>query len=374
MKDRPYLSAAQIGILVFPVIVATADLLVPATTSRQAGRDMWLSPMIASLTGFLTVYLVFQLHKSFPGQSIVEYSDKIIGSFLGKITSFLVLFDLLYTNGNIIRQYGEFVVGSFLHQTPLLAVIGSIVFICAITIRAGVEVLARAAQVFVPTVVLLYGILLVLMIPFMKAEHLFPMFEHGIMPALKGAVTPQGWFSEVILFSFLLPFRADEEKGMRTGTLTVVSAMLALTAINSSSLLVLGNEVSFMTYPFYTAIQMISYADFFENIDAVVMATWVTGAFIKISVFFYALALGTAQWLRLDDYRPIVLPIGFLLVVFSFWTAPNLSQLSSFIQLLAGVQTTSIYTMVPLLLWVIARLRFKKRAEPPKGVGSSRGK
>ncbi|KQL49898.1 spore gernimation protein [Brevibacillus choshinensis] len=370
MKEKPYISAAQMGIMVFPVIVATADLLVPAITSRQADRDMWISPMIASLTGFLTVYLVFQLHKLFLGESIVQYSTRIVGTFFGKVCGFLVLFNLLYTNGNIIRQYGEFIVGSFLFDTPLVAVIGSIVLLCAITVKSGVEVLARTAQVFVPIVVILYATLLILMIPSMKFDHMLPMLEHGVIPIIKGAFTPQGWFSEVILFSFLLPFNVDQEQGMRTGLITVVSAMLALTMINLSTLLVLGGEVSLMTYSFYTAIQMISYADFFENIDSVVIATWVTGAFIKISVFFYALALGTAQFLRLDDYRPVVLPLGFLLVVFSFWTAPNLSQLSTNIQSIVGYQSTTIFTFVPLFLWLIARWRFGKKSYSSKAMNT----
>ncbi|MDQ7864807.1 hypothetical protein RCO48_38045 [Peribacillus frigoritolerans] len=40
------------------------------------------------------------------------------------------------------------------------------------------------------------------------------------------------------------------------------------------------------------------------------MAVWIVGAFVKISVFYYASALGTAQWLNLSDYCPVVWPIG----------------------------------------------------------------
>ncbi|MED1949477.1 endospore germination permease [Brevibacillus centrosporus] len=370
MQEKQYITAAQMGMMIFPVMVATADLLVPATTARQAQQDMWMSPMIASLVGFLTVYLVFQLHKLFPDESIIQFSGKIVGTFLGKLCGLLILFDFLYCNGNIIRQYGEFIVGSFLLETPLLVVVSSIVFLCAITVRAGVEVLARTAQVFVPIVVVLYAALLLLMIPSMKIDNLFPMLEHGVIPVLRGAYTPQGWFSEVILFSFVLPFRASEEKGMRTGMVTVGMGMLALTSINLSTLLVLGEEVPYMTYPFYSAIQMISYADFFENIDSIVIATWVTGAFIKISIFYFALALGTAQWLRLEDYRPIVLPLGLLLVVFSFWVAPNLSQLATNIKTIIGIQTTGYFTLIPLVLWIIAHLRKKKRIDPPNTMTS----
>jgi spore germination protein KB len=365
MSVKGNISAVQMGMMVFPVIVATADLLVPAITAKYAERDMWISPLWASLIGYLTVYLVYYLHSYFPGQSIIQYSPKIIGVIPGKVVGFIVLYDLLYSNGNILRQYGEFIVGSFLFETPLIVVIGTIALVCAMTVRAGIEVLARAAQVFVPIVVLFYLVLLILMIPFMKVENIFPVLANGVTPSLLGAVTPQGWFSEFILFSFLLPFVTDRERGMRMGISTVVATTIALFAINISTLLVLEGEVSHTTYPFFTAVQIISFADFFENLDSVVMAIWVSGAFIKISVFYFALAIGTAQWLKMDDYRPIVFPLGFLLVVFSFWTAPNLSELSTNIGKIAGFQTTSVFTCIPLLLWIIAKLR-RRREESDK--------
>lgn len=362
MSEKSSISAAQMGIMVFPVIVATADLLVPAITAKYAERDMWLSPIWASLIGYLTVYIVYRLHSFFPGESIIQYSPRIIGFLPGKAAGFIILYDLLYSDGNILRQYGEFIVGTSLFQTPLFVVIGSIMLVCAFTVRAGIEVLARAAQVFVPIVVIIYFGLLLLMIPFMKTETIFPILAHGLPPSILGALNPQGWFSETILLSFLLPFVFDRERGMRTGIITVFTAMLALFAINLSTLLVLGGEVAYIAYPFYTAIQMISFADFFENLDSVVIAIWVAGAFIKISVFYFALAVGTAQWLHLDDYRTVVFPLGLLMVVFSFWTAPNLSELSSNIGKIAGFQTTLVFTCIPLLLIIIAYLRARRRA------------
>ncbi len=41
--------------------------------------------------------------------------------------------------------------------------------------------------------------------------------------------------------------------------------------------------------------------------------------------FYYVSALGTAQWLNLSDYRPVVWPIGILIVIFSLWSLPTAS-------------------------------------------------
>lgn len=371
MSEKTNISEMQMGFLLFPVIVATADLIVPAITTKYAERDMWMAPVIASLIGFLTVYLIFRLHALYPGQSIIQYSSQIVGTVPGKIVTFLILFNFLYSNGNILRLYGEFIVGSFLFKTPELMVIGSITLLSAFTIRAGLEVLARTAQVLVPLLAVFYMGVVFLMIPFMKPENMFPVLAHGFLPVVRGAFTPQGWFSEVILFAFLVPYVASYQKSMRTGMNTVLGAMIALFCLNLSALLILGQEVGTMTYPFYTAVQMISYADFFENLEVVIIAVWVAGAFVKISVFYYALSLGTAQWLGLDDYRPLVFPLGFLLVVFSFWTAPDMATLSSNIGKVVGFQNSVIFTLIPLLLFVIAQIRFKQKSKTDKGLTPS---
>ena len=60
------------------------------------------------------------------------------------------------------------------------------------------------------------------------------------------------------------------------------------------------------------------------------MAIWVVGAFVKISVFYYATVLGTAQWLNLSDYRPVIWPLGILMIVFGFWSMPNSMDLERF--------------------------------------------
>ncbi|GED71776.1 germination protein [Brevibacillus reuszeri] len=359
MTEKTTISEMQMGLLLFPVIVATADLIVPAITTKYAHRDMWLSPVCASVIGFLTVYLIYKLHALYPGQTIIQYSTQIIGDIPGKIVGLIILYNLLYSDGNILRLYGEFIVGSFLYKTPLFVVMGSMILLCAFTIRSGIEALARAAHLLVPLLFLFYMGIVILMLPFMKAENFFPVLENGFIPVLRGAIAPQGWFSEVILFSFLIPFVSHEKKGMKTGFVIVSIAAVSLLSLNLSALLILGQEVGTMTYPFYTAVQMISYADFFENLDAIVIAIWVAGAFVKISMFYFALTLGTAQWVGMEDYRLLVLPLGLLLMIFSYWTAPDLSSIVSNIGKTIGFQTTGIFSVFPLLLYMIAQLRMR---------------
>jgi spore germination protein KB len=367
MIEKGKISAAQMGMMMYPTIIATAILLVPAITARHANQDMWLSPLWASFVGFLTVYIAVQLHQLYPQKTLIEYSEDILGKFLGRAVGLIFLLFYLHISGIIVREYGEFIVGNFLLHTPIVFVMGSIVLVCSFAVRGGVEVIGRLAELSVPVVIIMILIIIILLIPDMEVENMFPIMEKGIMPSLMGALVPQGWFSEFLLIAFLLPYVADQNKGKKWGMISVVAVMLTLSFINIAALFVLGGITDRFVYPVASAVRYISIADFLEHLEAMVATLWVAGVFLKIAVFYYALVLGTAQWLNLSDYRPIVFPIGFLMLLFAVWSAPNLMELTRFLGGSSLFYRFSIQTGLPLLLLFIAKWR--KRTNNQKLTG-----
>ncbi|MED4990840.1 GerAB/ArcD/ProY family transporter, partial [Parageobacillus toebii] len=106
---------------------------------------------------------------------------------------------------------------------------------------------------------------------------------------------------------------------------------------------------------------------FLEHLEAIITALWVVGVFLKISVFYYASVLGTAQWLNLSDYRPIVFPMGFFILLFAVWSAPNLMELTRFLGSSFPFYILSVQAGIPLLLLFIAKWR--KRTNNQKLTG-----
>jgi spore germination protein KB len=351
------------GILMYPTIMATAILLVPAVTGTHAEQDMWLSPIWASSVGFLNVYLACRLNKFYPKQSLIQYSQQILGLIPGKVVGFVFLFFYLHVAGIVFREYGEFVVGNFLSHTPMIVVIGCMALVCAFAVRGGIEVMARSAQIFVPVVMLFIILIMILLIPELHPKNMLPIMENGIMPSIMGAVTPQSWFSEFIMISFLLPFLTDREKGMKWGMISVLVVMLTMLITNIGTLFLFGNITTRLTYPVMSAARYISVAEFLEHLESIVMAIWITATFVKISVFYYVLVIGTAQWLNLKDYRSLVFPLGFLLVVFSMWSADSLQQLAHFLGTSSSFYLTSVQTVIPLFLLLLAVVRKGKRSQ-----------
>ncbi|WP_412728469.1 GerAB/ArcD/ProY family transporter [Geobacillus thermodenitrificans] len=64
--ENEKITSVQMMMLLYPAITTTAILLVPGVTAQHAQQDMWLSPIWASLIGFLTVHITVQLYRLYP--------------------------------------------------------------------------------------------------------------------------------------------------------------------------------------------------------------------------------------------------------------------------------------------------------------------
>ncbi|MGM7721587.1 GerAB/ArcD/ProY family transporter [Metabacillus sp. Hm71] len=366
MIEKGKISAKQMAIMMYPVIVGTGIISVPAVTAKYAKNDLWVSPIWASLLGFIAVYIAFQLHKLYPRQTIIQYSELIMGRILGKILGFIYLVFYIQMNGGGIRIYGDFVTGAFLTNTPIIVVISTMVLVCTFAVRGGIEVMARTAQFFIPLYVLSTVIIIILLLPELDYKNMLPILEHGLMPSMKGAIAPGGWFAEFILVSFLFPYLTDVEKGGKWGMISVFSVMITFIATNFVILFLFGGNTARYLYPLFAASQYISIADFLEHLESVIMAMWVAGNFIKFSVVFYAIVLCTAQWLNLSDYRPLVFPLGFLTLLFSIWGVPSKMVESEYNFIVFPVYSFFVQILIPLLLFMVAVLRKRNRTKRMK--------
>ncbi|WP_240689013.1 endospore germination permease [Ammoniphilus sp. YIM 78166] len=355
--ERGRISSLQMALLMYTNIIATAILMVPSITFRYAERDLWLPPIFASVIGFLAVFLACKLHDMYPNQTFIQYGEQIIGRVLGKGLGFVFSFYFIFICGIVLRQYGEFLVGSFLSQTPLLVIMGSMALVCALAVRGGLEAISRLSDMFVPILFLLWLTLVILLIPEFELRNLLPVMEKGITPSLLAAVVPQAWYTMFFFMSFLLPFLSDQKQGLKWGFYSVLAVMATLVITNLATLLLFGNITGNFLYPVMSASRYIGYADFFENLESVVMAIWIGGSFIKLGIMYYITVLCTAQCLELSDYKLLSLPIGLLTTMMGVWAFPNVSEMSHYFSTVSAFVQPTYFIVIPACLLFIALLR-----------------
>lgn len=355
--EKQKISPLQLAMLMFPTIMITAVLLVPAVTSEYAGRDMWISPIWASLMGVIAAFLAWKLHELFKRKTIIQYSIDVLGFIPGKMIGLLYLFFYLHVNSLALIQYSHFVVGYFLNETPIMVTIICLVIVCALSVHSGVEVTARVAHIFTLLIIIFIIFIFLLLIPDMDINFLFPIMGQGIMPSIRGAFTPQGWFTHFFVISFFLPYLQTKSKVLRSSMLTIMIVAFSLVTTNLFALMLFDNSNSFFSYPVWNAVRYISVGDFFEHVEALIFAIWLGGVFVKVSVFYYALAIGTAQWFNLENYKPLVFPLGVILIAFSLWNYPTLEEINTFLSTVSPYYLSIVQVGLPFILLIVALIR-----------------
>ncbi|MEH7249476.1 endospore germination permease [Neobacillus niacini] len=360
MIEKGRISGLELALIMYATVAGTAILYIPYVTVQHAKRDLWLSPIWGSLSGFLIVVIIVILSRFFPGKTLIEYCELILGRTFGKIIAFLYLFFLLHDTAIAFREYGEFVEGAFLHKTPLLFVTGSIAISCAIAVHGGIQTIGRCAVLFLPIVLVSYVLIYIFLIPDLNLKNMLPIMSDGAMPSIKGSLAPHAWLSQFSLMSFLLPLVTNQQKVMKWGMFSVIASVLTMVFMNLGNLFLFGDILINLQFPVFEAARFVSVGSFFEHIESIIIAVWVLGGFIQLSAFFYMLVLGTSQWLKLPSYQPFVLPIGFLIILFSVWTIP------SFEDMIRGMGTTvpfyflTVQLIIPILLLCVAVMRRKR--------------
>lgn len=363
MLERGKISCSQAVYLMVILVVSTAIVFLPAITAQAAGRDAWLSPLLTTAPGIYLALVISGLGKRFPGQTIIQYTHSLLGAWPGKVIGLGYLVFFLHTGGIIIREFSDLMTALVLPQTPAWVLNGTMVLLCAWAVRQGLEVTARVVEVTFLPIFVFFSLTVLLVAKDMDLNNLLPVLENGLLPVIRASLPPVGWRGEIILLAMFLPFLARPERAARCGVLAVVfiGVILIMDAIANTA--VLGTAVASLNFPTFFMFRRVSIANFLERIDALLVAIWVMSVFGKISLFYYATALGTAQLLNLKDYRPLVFPFGILLTALSLVVVKNSRQMVEY--LVAGWPpfAFAFEYFIPTVLFLAAAVRGRAKSK-----------
>ncbi|MCA0755944.1 spore germination protein [Paenibacillus sp. N4] len=357
LTDKGRISEVQLAILLLPTVLATSILSVPSMTMHYAGHDMWLSPIWGSFIGLIVIGISLGIHRLYPNKTIIQSSLQIIGWFPGKLFGLAYLIYLPHLTGLIIREYGEFIVTNALPRTPLFVVMGTMVIVCTLNVRLGIEVVGRTSQIFVTIITALLLLTFLLLIKELRPQELLPVFEDGMLPSMLGSIPPAAWFSEYIVIAFLLPYVNHKRQVGKAMIGSLLFTTMTMIVTNLVCLFLLGDLTDSFTFPMLIAARYITIADFLQHIEAVIVAVWIFGIFVKISVFLYIFSTTTAEWFGLNDYKPVVAPLAFLCLAYSYWVVSSHPDVAKLLSVSGNLYTLMLLFCFPALLYVCALVR-----------------
>lgn len=362
--EKVKINPSQLFVFVFLFEMGSAILI---GLGAEAKQDAWLTVVLGLIGGIGLFFVYHRLFQYYPELPLTGYLPKITGKFIGRILGFCYVIYFLYIASRILRDFGELLVGTIYTNTPLFVVNSLMMITIVYAIYKGIEVLARAGQIyfFIVYLIAVIGIILVFIARLVHFENLFPVLENGWTPVLKIFLkqTLTFPFGEMITFTMILPLLNKPEKAKQVclGGMILSGINIAITLVIDVS--VLGVDLYIRSpFPLLSTIQKIELARFIERLDVFFMIYLIIGGFFKASLLFYAAVAGAADVFNFKNQRILIFPLGLIVLLASISIAGNFTEYLS-----EGLEVVPIYLhwpmqiIIPIMLLIIAFFRNRKQ-------------
>ncbi|MGM0865213.1 MAG: GerAB/ArcD/ProY family transporter [Bacillota bacterium] len=361
MLENGKIEGWQFTVLVFMFTTGSSLLLAPSMLAAKAKQDAWLAAIFGLIVGLLLVWLFQTLGILFPEMTLVEYSEKILGKWVGKAISLIFFTFPLILGAFVLRNIGDFLTSQVMPETPIEAVHLIFLIIIMMGTRCGLETLARSGEILFPWFIVFFLFLVIFISPEIELEKIQPILEEGMKPVLQSTFYFIGFpFLELVCFLMIFPYVNNPKKAGKAffkGTLMGGMVLILLTAL---SILVEGADQTVRNlYPSYILSQKINIGNFLQRLEAIVAIMWFISIFFKLAICFYVSTLSLAQILKLKEYRMLVFPLGMILFVLSIIVSPNIVYISTDVLIVWPSYAATFGLFIPLLLLGITAVRNK---------------
>lgn len=356
MPEKTLISNYQTMLLTLFSNIPTAVFYIPGLAITYVNQDAWIPIIIGTfMIALLVIYPLANLGMKYPGQTIVQYSENIMGKFLGKIFGFLLVNYFFLIHAWSLRAFSEVAV-VFLPETPILIVILILASLIAYAVYHGIEVIARCSEFIFPLGIFALGILFIASFEKIDFSNLLPVMESGILPILRATIFPMDFLSLCIPFGFITAFVTNRNDLNKIGFTAIGLTGMILTFYSIIIMSVLGISVlSISNYPLLSMAQYIKIPGF-EKIELVIIPLWITWLFIRGTLSCFCAVYGLSQLLNLTDYRLFIIAESIFAVAYSIFQYDSFVEMS-YIFGTANLLYMSFQIGIPFTLWIVSLAR-----------------
>ncbi|MFD2444553.1 GerAB/ArcD/ProY family transporter [Bacillus sp. CGMCC 1.16607] len=358
MKEN--ISLWQLFILILLFNLGSSIVL---NLGTEAKNNAWISILIACAAGLLLVFIYYQLLSWYPKQNLFEIIEACFGKWLGRLFSTLYIVNFFLLASFVLRDFGELMVSTIYTRTPIEFIHLTMIIVILYILTLGIEVLGRAAEIFIP-----YALLFLLFVGLgiifsgeFDIENLFPILGDGLMPVLKPVypVLLNFPFGEFITFMVIIPYVSNIRYARKVGISAYLLSGIILAYSAILQIAALGILKDRANFPLLSAAREISLLHFIERIDLLIVFIMMLGIVVKVSVLFYGGLKGLEHIFRLP-YRSFGFPMAMIVSLFSISIGEDYpSYFEKGVIFIPNYFQTPLNMIIPLLLLTIAFIKKK---------------
>jgi len=360
MMEKEIISSRQFMIITLLFSIGTAILIIPASVTSEAKQDAWIAAIIGVVLSLPLVKLFVALGNRTPTLTFVEANEKILGRFFGKFTAIGFIIICLLSAGELLYFIGIFMKTEIMPETPTMAFAFMFSIIIIYAAFLGIEVFARSAEILCPIFILIFIFFVICISPSIQIENIQPIMETPKRSLFFSMIRFISLFSfPLVVLLMIFPSTVNVQKSAQKGFyIGAILGGIVLITIITLSILVLGpaNTAS-RTFPSYSLAQRISIGNFLQRIEVIMATMWVISIYIRTFMYFYASVIGIAQICNIKNHRPLIFPLGMIILGLSQIVHPNIIHSDIYNRDIWPIFSFVLMILLPLVLLLVTIIR-----------------
>lgn len=320
--EKGRISSFQYMCMLLVVRITATTVTFPFMTDHESPTDAWIGAAIGIVVSLVLLELIARFSLNFPNMTVIQYSQSVLGKFLGSIAALLLIGFWVFDAAVAGRAMGSAMVNAFMPETPVLVFIIVTAFLSANGARQGLEITARWSEL-VAVGVVMSALLLALPFQAMNFQNLLPILPYGIGPHLKRAAIIAAIFLRYSVVGMIVPYVHNRKEILRYTRIAVLISGAVLIAQSIVLVAVFGARATSSAVPTLQLVRQITIGEFFERIEIFPVTLWLLNNGVNMGLFIWASSLGLAQLFGLNRFEPLTYPIGGLVTLLSMLLFKN---------------------------------------------------
>jgi spore germination protein KB len=348
--------------IIINLVYAKAIGLTQGTMAREIGSDIWIATIFSSLQGLLAMMLIVYIIKKLPDRDIIQHSELLLGKWFAKGVALIVFVFFLFSYGGVMATFVYHLKDFFLPEAPILVVVLAAILMGIYGIFFGLEVLSRMALLGVFSILCLNILILIGSLADFDIRELLPTFQAGFGKTLWASRHHDAdWAVATMMATMVLPHVKNKETWARSGAAGIVFGGLFVVLWPILEVGVLTAEVA--AQYLVSCMQMARSAHigfFLHRYEMIMIAFFALSSLTQIMITLLCASIAMQRLIGLKDYRPVVIPVAFILGGFGYWFVIDHHRAMSLLETYWIAVALGIAVGLPILILLLGKVFRKK--------------
>jgi spore germination protein len=357
------LFSRQVTMMILGLTIGAGILTLPSAVARVFGASSWIGTLIIGLFFTGGSYVAAKLAQMFPEETIVEYSQKILGKYFGII--FSILFAVFFFSFVPIetRIMHELVNISLLPQAPSWFVNGVFILVMAYAASKDITQLAQVNELLIEIALVVGVFVSILAWQHFKPMHMLPVFAKNQLhfEQIGAEIGTAFSYAGFPLVNMILPYIRNPEEVTRA---TIKGNLLVTLIYTFFTITVIGvfgyKETIDLAWPGLELAKSVNLeAVILERLDLILLISWISAVFTTGVLAYFVAALVISKLFGLRNHTfvvwamvPLIYYLSTSLKNYFVW-----NQWGLYISILAIIIS---FLLIPLL-YFLALIKARRR-------------